>query len=153
MSEPGRFPLRPAFEIPPGHAVLVGAGPGVLGLKGQRRAKKYVQDYVVALAPAPEGGHRLDFVDPETELADCGAPLRFVPGPETIGETGVRPRPGELVRTEAGLCLAVWETDGPSRFVSFIDVASGEVRRLRKDALGAIHRAWRVEAPAGGQEI
>jgi len=150
MSGPGPFTPRPAFEIPPGNAVLVGAEPGVLCLKGQRRAKKYVQDYVVALAPMAEGGPRLDFVDPETELADGGQPLRFVAGAETVGEAGARPhpQPGDLMRNEMGLWLAVWETDGIYRFVSYIDVTTGEVRRLRKGAIGTVYRDWRIDGPA-----
>lgn len=151
MSEPGHFPLRPAFEIAPGNAVRRGAEPGVLCLKGQRKAKKYVQDYVVAVAPPPEGGPRLDFVDPETELTDCGAPLRFVPGAEATGEEGPppHPQPGDLVHTEQGLCLAVWETDGIYRFVSFVDVATGAVRRLRKGAIGTLYRDWRLAEDGG----
>ena len=149
MTQAWCFSLKPAFTITPGNAVRRGAETAVLCLKGQRKAKKYVQDYVVAVAPMPDGGPSLDFIDPETELADGGAPLHFVPGVATAGEAGAQPhpQPGDLMRNEMGLWLAVWETDGIYRFVSFIDVANGTVRRLRKGAIGTLYRDWHVDGP------
>lgn len=146
MSAERRFTPRPAFEIPAGNAVRRRTDDGVLCLKGQRQAKRYVQDYLVAIAPMAADGPRLEFVDPETELADGGAPLDFVPGPESVTEEGARPRPqaGDLVRSERGMWLAVSETNGLHTFVSFIDVATGDVRRLRDGAILAVHRDWRL---------
>ena len=54
-----------------------------------------------------------------------------------------------MVRTGEGLCLAVWETDGIYRFVSFLDLATGAVRRLRKGAIGAVYRDWRLADDGG----
>lgn len=147
MSGDGQFPLRQAFEIASGRAVYLGAEPGVLCLKAQRRAKNYVQDYVVRLAPAAEPEILLEFVDPETPLADSGAGLTIVPGTAAAPDAAGRlapPRPGDLVATEAGLFLAVRELAIPHRFVSFVQVESGEVRRLRAHAITALFTDWRL---------
>ncbi|WP_316976094.1 hypothetical protein [Shumkonia mesophila] len=150
MAEPGGLKERPAFEVPAGHAVLRRQdGASALCLKGQRAAKGYVQDYTVALAPAAEGGHRLDFIDPEERLTDCGARLAFVADPHPAEQAAPRPhpRPGDLVESAEGLWLAVSETSGLYRFVSFIHVETGVVRRLREATLTAIHPHWRIAAP------
>jgi hypothetical protein len=151
MAEPGGSSERPAFTVPAGNAVLrrLGDTP-VLCLKGQRPAKRHVQDYTVALAPMAEGGPRLDFVDPEEPLTDCGARLVFITDPDPADCTGAlpHPQPGDVVRTADGLWLAVSETSGLYRFVSFIHVETGEVRRLREASLIAVHPSWRIEAPA-----
>lgn len=152
MAEPGGFAERPALEVPAGHAVLrpMVDGTMTLCLKGQRRAKGHLQDYTVALSPITEGGHRLDFIDPEDRLTDCGAGLVFIADPEPADHAGAlaHPQPGNLVTTADGLWLAVSETSGLYRFVSFIHVETGEVRRLREATLLALHRRWRIEAPA-----
>lgn len=147
MAEGNGFVERPALNVPAGHAVLrpTAAGTCVLCLKGQRRAKGHLQDYTVALCPVAEGGHRLDFIDPEDPLTDCGAKLFFVADPK---QAGPHPRPGDLAECADGLWLAVSETSGLYRFVSFIHVETGEVRRLREATLLALHRRWQIEAPA-----
>lgn len=150
MAETATFVETPAFEVAAGHAVIRRA-PGVapvLGLKGRRVAPRHVQDYVVALDPVAEGGFRLDFVDPETVLEDWGSCLSFVAGPATAGNGPCRPMPGELAATAEGLWLAVREISVPYAFVSFVEVATGEVRRLRAPAILALHPHWRIEAPA-----
>ena len=80
MTREGPVATRPAFEVPSGRVVLRSGEPGVLCLKAQRRAKNYVQDYVVRLAPPAEPEILLEFVDPEVPLADTGAGPRIVPG-------------------------------------------------------------------------
>lgn len=152
MADPGGYAERRALEVPAGHAVLRPAANGAptLCLKGQRRAKRHVQDYTVALDPVAEGGHRLDFIDPEDRLTDCGAGLVFVAEPRPAERVGARPhpQPGNLVESIDGLWLAVSEISGLYRFVSFIHVETGEVRRLREATLVAVHPGWRIEAPA-----
>ncbi len=147
MAEPGGFVERPALEVPAGHVVLrpAAAGAMVLCLKGQRRAKGHLQDYTVALCPIAEDGPQLDFIDPEEPLTDCGAGLVFVADPKPAG---LHPRPGDLAECADGLWLAVSETSGLYRFVSFIHVETGEVRRLREATLRALHAGWRIDAPA-----
>jgi hypothetical protein len=146
--DPGTPTERPALEVPAGHAVLRRRADGGvdLCLKGQRRAKRHIQDYTVTLIPAGEDGPRLDFIDPEEPLTDCGGGLTFVP--EAPADGRGHPRPGDLVETADGRWLAVAETGGPSRWVAFIDVGSGEVRRLRESAILALHRHWRLDLPA-----
>jgi len=148
VAEPGGFVERPALDVPAGHAVLrpTAAGAQALCLKGQRRAKGHLQDYTVALCPIAEGGPRLDFIDPEAPLTDCGSRLAFIAdaGPEPAGP---HPQPGDLAECADGLWLAVSETSGLYRFVSFIHVETGEVRRLREATLITLHAAWRIEAP------
>ncbi|MDX9860027.1 MAG: hypothetical protein RBS99_03835 [Rhodospirillales bacterium] len=152
MADPGGYAARPALEVPAGHAVLrsTAGGGSALCLKGRRQAKRHIQDYTVALDPVAEGGHRLDFIDPEDVLTDCGTRLVFVAEPQPAGRGGARPhpQPGDLVEGVEGLWLAVSETNGLYRFVSFIHVATGDVRRLREATLTAVHRRWRIEAPA-----
>ncbi len=138
MSDTRTLVSRPAFEITPGNAVLRRneAGDPILSLKVQRRGKNYVQDYVVDLTPPTEPEMRLDFVDPETEIADCGAPLRFETGPSSDPALGWSPpKPGDLVAAPDGLYLAVREYAPPYRFVSFVNVATGDLRRLRAGSL------------------
>ncbi|MBE0533233.1 MAG: hypothetical protein IH626_20620 [Rhodospirillales bacterium] len=151
MAEPGGFVERPALEVLAGHSVLrpMVDGPQALCLKGQRRAKGHLQDYTVALSPVAGGGHRLDFIDPEDRLTDCGARLVFIADANLAEQSGAlpHPQPGDLVRTAEGLWLAVSETSGLYRFVSFIHVETGEVRRLREAALLALHPHWRIAAP------
>lgn len=152
MAEPGGFIERPALDVPAGHAVLrpTADGAQALCLKGQRRAKGHLQDYTVALCPIAEGGPRLDFIDPEAPLIDCGIRLVFIADTNPAGQAGAlpHPQPGDLVRTVEGPWLAVSETSGLYRFVSFIHVETGEVRRLREATLLDLHRRWRIEAPA-----
>lgn len=147
MAEGDGFVERPALDVPAGHVVLrpTAIGAMALCLKGQRRAKGHLQDYTVALCPIAAGGPRLDFIDPEDPLTDCGGRLAFIAGPTPAG---LHPRPGDLAECTDGLWLAVSETSGLYRFVSFIHVETGEVRRLREATLIALHASWRIEAPA-----
>jgi len=151
MAEGGGFAERPALDVPSGHAVLrpLAGGARALCLKGQRRAKRHLQDYTVALVPLAEGGPRLDFIDPEDPLTDCGVTLAFVVDPAAADQAGRQrhPQPGDLVESAEGRWLAVSETSGLYRFVSFIHVETGDVRRLREGALIAIHPRWRIDAP------
>lgn len=151
MADTAAFAERPAFQVPAGHAVVRRRADGApaLCLKGQRPAKRYVQDYTVALAPVADGGPRLDFIDPEEPLTDCAVGLRFVAGPEAAPFAGqLHPRPGDLVESARGLWLAVLEAGRFSPLVSFIQVETGEVRRLREGAIRAVYRHWRIDAPA-----
>jgi len=151
MADRNGFVDKPAFQVPAGHAVARRGPHGtlVLCLKGQRPAKRYVQDYAVALAPVAEGGPRLDFIDPEEQVTDCAVRLAFVAGPQAAPSDGrLHARPGDLVESARGLWLAVAETDGPSQPVAFIQVETGEVRRLREGAIRAVYRHWRIDAPA-----
>lgn len=156
MSETPAFPQRPAFEIAPGNAVLRTdtAGRTVLGVKVQRRGRNYVQDYVIDLVPAAEPEIRLDFVDPEVELTDCGAPLRFETGPDADPALGWSPPvPGDLVRAGDGLFLAVREYAPPHRFVSFVNLETGNLRRLRAGAMTARFADWQVTGLGGNDPL
>jgi hypothetical protein len=143
---------RPAHEIPAGNAVFLKTTAGdVLCLKVQRKAKNYVQDYVVRLDPAAEPEMDLEFVDPEEPLADCG--VRIVFKPSVDGEdhelAGRHPEPGELVESEKGLFLAIRERTKLHEFVSFVNVESGLVRRLRVHSIGRIYGEWRFDVFGG----
>lgn len=155
MAGEGGFETRPAFEIAPGNAVILDAGTedAALCLKAQRRAKNYVQDYLVRLVPLAEPEALLEFIDPEHPLANCAAPVRIDPGEAVLPDDAGRPpnpRPGDLAGTEAGLFLAVREITPPYRFVSFVQVETGTVRRLRAHAITAVFRNWRLREDGGG---
>lgn len=154
MTDRPAFAARSAFEITPGNAVLREdkAGRRVLGLKVQRRGKNYVQDYVVDLVPPAAPEMRLDFVDPDAALADCGAPLRLETGPAADPALGWSPpKPGDLVATADGPYLAVREFSPPYRYVSFVHVETGNLRRLRAGAIVDRFADWRI-CGLGGDE-
>lgn len=142
---------RPAHEIAAGNGVFLRTAAGdVLCLKVQRKAKNYVQDYVVRLDPAADPEMVLEFVDPEETLADCGVPIVFVPRETTEDDKEHtappgHPKPGTLVESPKGLFLAVRERTKLHEFVSYVNVETGMVRRLRDHSIGNVLTHWRFE--------
>lgn len=137
---------RKAHEIPAGNAVLED---GTLWLKVEREGKDFVQHYLVALAPRSDPA-RLTYVDPESNLLDCGGPLTIVLGG---GQTAERDEIafGAVFQTARGTFLKVREdrrTDA-EKMTMFVDLASGLVRRRREQGVDAVFDHWRVDGVAG----
>lgn len=139
------FATLPAFETQPGHAVVVEIdGTRILCLKVQREAKNYTQDYVVRLEPAANPEVILEYFDPEEEITDCGGPLVFEPNIESQRPAGIYAQPGDMVEAEDRLFLAVREKTKLHSFIAFIDVATGNAKRVRERAIDAVYSSWSI---------
>ncbi|MCB2102351.1 MAG: hypothetical protein KDE22_15850 [Rhodobacterales bacterium] len=134
---------KPAFDIPPGHAVLVERGDACLVcLKAEREGKEYVHHYVVPLDPRPGTAHDMIYVDPDDVLVDCGARPAIVL--EAAAE-GLDAGPGDIFRTARGTFIKVIEDPKTQKMFGYVDVATGRIERRRERGLEAVYRAWRVD--------
>lgn len=104
MSANLSFTLRKAFEIPPGQVVIRPGDPLAVGIKLHQVAKEFLRHYLLPLHPPPEEGLRLEYLDPEEELVDCGGPLRFELGAEAPITPGL---PHPVFRNGRGTFLRV----------------------------------------------
>ena len=139
------FATLPASEIQPGHAVVVEIDETrILCLKVQREAKNYMQDYVVRLEPPAVPEVILEYFDPEKEVADCGGPLVFKRDTASRRPTGIYAQPGDLVEAEDRLFLAVREKTKLHSFIAFIDVATGNAKRVRERAIESVYSDWSI---------
>lgn len=147
MTDFGPTTHRAALDVPPGNAVVFEGEDGAarLGLKALRKGKNFFLDYVVPLDPLPKE-IRLVFVDPDTKLGDCGQGLDFDLGPAAPQVSGDRPRAriGDIVGTPRGTFLVVREYTKLHEIWTFVEIATGEVRRLREGTIAEIHREWKL---------
>jgi len=132
----------PAFAVPPGCLVRRVDDPlGLLFLKARRDAKDYVNDY---LAPVQAGADlALVYLDPEARLAVVAERPNLIEGPAL--ELDQSSAPGELIRTQEGLLIKLWDDKKGARHLAYVALASGLVWPRREQGVIAIHRAWRLE--------
>ncbi|MBI4968821.1 MAG: hypothetical protein HZC25_11955 [Rhodospirillales bacterium] len=131
-----------AFAVPPCCLVRRADDPlGPLFLKARRDAKDYVNDYLV---PVQAGADlALIYLDPEARLAVVAERPSLVEGP--VLERGQASAPGDLIRTQEGFFIKLWDDKKGARHLAYVALASGLVWPRREQGLIAIHRAWRLE--------
>ncbi|MCC7166115.1 MAG: hypothetical protein IT565_00945 [Rhodospirillales bacterium] len=132
----------PAYAVAPG--ALVRPANGVdepLFLKARRDSKDYVNDYLVSAQGAPEMA--LIFLDPEEPLAIVAERPRLREGPQEAASEAAQP--GDLLRTELGLFLKVWDDKKSARHLAYVSLESGLIMPRRERGVVAIYRSWRME--------
>ncbi len=134
---------RPAWEVPGGRLVAAEiAGRAVLCLKAQRQARDYVNHYLVALDPLPDGGRAamaLHYVDPDTPVEERANAL------DLDAAAGAEAAVGDVLATASGRFLKVFDTARAERHFAYVDLASGEIRP-RRERRGGSAMVWRVVA-------
>lgn len=128
--------MASADTVPSGRLVLAEVdGVTLIGLKASRRGKDHVNHYLVPLDPRPAEPLRLRYIDYAVRVLDCTSSfaIRLEPA------AGLKSEVGQAIITAAGTFIKVYETkvEGSMAF-SYVDVATGEVRRRQEQGVTAV---------------
>ena len=148
MTDTPNLERKMAFEVPCGHAVLLGDGPQtVFGMKVEREGRDFVHHYVVPLDPLPAGPLTLVYLDPEDSLVDCGGQVAFTFGPRHEAD---RPAPaaGDVFETPAGVFLMVNDLPSSRKTHGFVDLGSGDLKRRQDRKATAVYDGWQAHGTA-----
>ena len=142
MNDTPKLERKMAYEVPCGHAVLIGDGAdSVFCIKVEREGRDFVHHYVVPLDPMPAGPLTLVYVDPEDSLVDCGGHVAFTFGRRHEAD---RPAPaaGDVIETPAGVFLMVNDLPSSRKLYGFVDLSSGDLRRRQDRKVTAVYDGW-----------
>ncbi len=139
-----RVSTRKAYAVSP-RAVVV--RDGALFIKCEREGNDFVQHFLVACDPRPEGESMLIYLDPEDDLDAFPVGADFA-----LGEPGQGPAAfGDIIKTPKGVFLKVREdrrTDA-EKLAVFIDLNTGLVKRRQERKVEAVFPDWRIDSVGG----
>lgn len=142
-----------AWEVLAGQIVVCkdDAGTATICMKVERKGLDFVRHYLVPVSPMPEGGPALEYLDPDDEVQFCEGQFHFALGETSEG--GIEA--GTVFINARGIYLKVGEH---ARFEgrkpdAYVDLATGEVRSRQEKKITAIHRDWRIDGVALGEDI
>ena len=136
---------RIANDVEPGHLVIQVGDAATVFLKAEKEGKEFVHHYLLPLQPCPSPADcGLIHLDPDDLLIDLGPGWIIVP--DDAGAAGTA-AVGDLFETAAGLFLKINDTEKSQRQHTYLEVASGMVRRRQERGVIAVFGRWRVDGP------
>ena len=143
MTKTIHFRLKAAYDVAPGQTILRNGENGVeVCVKGERVGKEFVRHYLAPLVPKPGDDAALYYLDPEDEVAVCSGQLRI-----SLGDARDVPvASGCAFVNGRGTYLRL---DEHARFhghkaLSYLDMATGDVRSRQEKGITAVHPDWTV---------